>query len=429
MAQEMQNQDHQAISTYDSVLQDAAFSSEDEEFWWLATAPSLSHLLESCQYTREDQLNYLRWYRSFIAPAFGPRPRLGLKPLFQPCPVYDGSACELSINWKESSPTQTVRFTMEATGYQAGTALDPFNQEETRSLLSRMASEVPSLDLYQFEKFAGEFFLSRKEAEAIIPKIPPGTPLSQAWLAFDLEQGSSSMAKVYFMPILKWLQTGIPTNSLVFDAVRRCGKKDSSYDASVAILDRYIKTFPPNKGPVVEMVAIDCVDSPNSRIKIYLRTTVTTLAQAKETYTLGSQLSGQTVETGLKALSELWPILFRLEDKRDMEHTEVLPNGSYCGFAIEMRAGQEVPEIKIHIPVRKIGGTDAQLCQSLSTCPNHDIKGTNGTHTFVSFTYTQRTGCYMTMYYSTKILGVQLKQDHWEGYDNLWEKKWANHEG
>ena len=366
MAQEMQSQDHQAISAYDSVLQGATFSTEDEQFWWLATAPPLSRLLESCQYTREDQLNVLRWYRRFIPPALGPRPRLGLKSRFQPCPVYDGSACELSINWKESSPTRTVRFTVEATGHQAGTAADPFNQEETRSLLARMANEVPSLDVQQFEQFAGKFFLSREEAEAVIPKIPPGTPLSQAWIAFDLEQGSSPMAKVYFMPIIKWLYTGIPTNSLVFDAIRRCGEKYGSYAAPVAMLDRYIKTFPPGKGPVVEMVAIDCIDSPKSRVKIYLRTTVTTLARAKETYTLGDQLSGEIVEAGLTALSELWPILFRLQDG-DIEHTEVLPNGSYCGFAIEMRAGQEAPEVKIHIPVRKIGGTDAQLCKSLST--------------------------------------------------------------
>ena len=34
---------------------------------------------------------------------------------------------------------------------------------------------------------------------------------------------------------------------------------------------------------------------------------------------------------------------------------------------------------------------------------------TNGTHTFISFTYTKKTGVYMTMYYSTKILGSHIK--------------------
>jgi hypothetical protein len=50
-----------------------------------------------------------------------------------------------------------------------------------------------------------------------------------------------------------------------------------------------------------------------------------------------------------------------------MENVEVFPKGSYCGYAIEMKPGQAEPQVKIHMPVRKIDGTDAQLCQSLST--------------------------------------------------------------
>ena len=34
----------------------------------------------------------------------------------------------------------------------------------------------------------------------------------------------------------------------------------------------------------------------------------------------------------------------------------------------------------------------------------------------------------MTMYYSTKILKLHLKQDHWEGYDNLWNKRQTKRE-
>ena len=33
----------------------------------------------------------------------------------------------------------------------------------------------------------------------------------------------------------------------------------------------------------------------------------------------------------------------------------------------------------------------------------HDLEGTNGTHTYLSFAYTKNTGVYMTMYYSPKI--------------------------
>ena len=172
------------------------------------------------------------------------------------------------------------------------------------------------------------------------------------------------MAKAYFMPILKWLEIGTATKDLVFAAVRACDRR-GSYDAPVRLLDGFLVesggTF------VVEMVAIDCVDSPDARIKVYLRTGVNTLARAKHVLTLGGRLSGATMEEGLAALSDLWPILFRPGEGADAETAEIFPAGSYCGCAVEMKVGREEPETKLHIPVRKMmGATDAQICESLA---------------------------------------------------------------
>lgn len=174
------------------------------------------------------------------------------------------------------------------------------------------------------------------------------------------------MPKVYFMPVMKWIKTGISTTDLVFDAARKCNGKHGSFDSPIALLDDYLRSFPPERMPVVEMVAIDCVDSPGARIKCYLRTGVNTLAKAKFQYTLGGRLFGEAIEEGLKALESLWPILFQLEGENDIEDREVFTAGNYCGCAIEMKSTLAVPETKLHIPVRKIQGTDGQLCKSLS---------------------------------------------------------------
>ena len=210
---EIQPEDQMPI---DTVVKDLDFANEDERFWWDATAPSLAQLLNSCHYDEAHQLAHLRWYRKFIVPSLGPRPIAGVKPLFQASPVFDGSAVEHSINWKESSEERTVRFTMEAIGYEAGTKRDPFNQEATINLLTRMAKEMPELelDLEAFHTFADDLFLPPGTAGAVMSKLQEaGTPLSQVWLAFDLLRGRI-MAKVYFMPVLKWTYTGIPTNEL-----------------------------------------------------------------------------------------------------------------------------------------------------------------------------------------------------------------------
>jgi DMATS type aromatic prenyltransferase len=337
---------------------------DDATFWWQTTGLPLGRLLTVSDYSEQDQQSHLTWYRRFIAPALGPRPIHGVQPRFQPCPVYDGSPCELSTNFKERSPDRTVRFTIEATGHKSGTPADPFNQDETTRLLRSMVDYVPGLDLHQFDIFSQALFFSPEAAGALLPRVPKGTPLSQVWLAFDLHRGGTILAKVYFMPILKWIDSGTPTKDLVFAAARAC-IRHGSYDEPVRLLDDFLGqeagTF------VVEMVAIDCVDSPDARIKAYLRTNVNTLGRAKHVLTLGGRLTGAAVTKGLTALSELWPILFRLGSAADAESAEIFPEGSYCGCAVEMRVGREDPETKLHIPVRKIAGTDAQICESLAS--------------------------------------------------------------
>ncbi|KXX74882.1 7-dimethylallyltryptophan synthase [Madurella mycetomatis] len=415
----------------------------DHEFWWQATGTSLQSLLESCRYDAANQAAHLAWYRRFIIPALGPRPRPGVEPAFKPCPTADGSACELSINWAERRQQRIVRFTIEATDAAAGTPADPFNQEATLRLLRGMASDMPgSIDLERFEHFVrGFFLLDADAARAVLPRLPAGAPRSQAWVAFDLLPSGRVMAKVYFMPLLKCIQVGTPANRLVRDVIASARDGHGGFSAPLDIFERYTQSFANKRnGPKVEMIAIDCVDSPASRIKMYLRTSVTTLAGARDAYTLGGRLDGEAVEAGLEAMGQLWRILFRLDTHGDIDDVEVLPAGSYCGFAVEMKPGRARPEVKMHIPVRKIEGTDAQLIESLSSwfrCqgdgefassyrgylekafPRHDLNGMNGTHTFVSFAYTAETGVYMTMYYSTKIFGSRV-QDIWKGYDDLW---------
>ncbi|KAK0710368.1 tryptophan dimethylallyltransferase-domain-containing protein [Apiosordaria backusii] len=271
------------------------------------------------------------------------------------------------------------------------------------------------------------------------------------------------MAKVYFMPFLKWLHTSassisptIATKDIVFDIARQCNGPYGSYDHPIALLDLYLCSFASGQfQPMVEMVAIDCVDSPGARIKCYLRTGVTTLQQAREAMTLGGRIKNGDTDATLELLGELWGVLFRSKvgSHEEIETKSVLVEGAYCHLAVEMKAGDPGSvETKLHIPVNKVadgGLSDEVICAGLGEWfakRGHGefdggyrkelaeaFENLEGTHTFVSFTYTKKTGVYMSMYYSpqthagmelnggfSEVLdGGKVERDVWEGYDDL----------
>ncbi|CAI6285505.1 unnamed protein product [Periconia digitata] len=435
------------LPDFEALTKTLVLTSEDDTFWWHATAYPFYQLIVQNGYESEQCRSLLRWYAAFIIPALGPRPIQGVKPLFQPCPVPDGSSVEHSLNWKEKSSKRLVRFTIEATGRSAGTTLDPFNQDEAVTLLSKLQrfGKMPNLDLGQFDIWKNRFFIDAQTAPVLLPKLPSGLPLSQIWVAFDFPHSHEPMAKVYFMPSLSSMVSGIPNYRLVFETARRCNGRHGNYDTAIGVLDTYLTAYPTE--PVI-MAALDCVDSPDSRIKVYVQTSANTFNSAKRVLTLNGKRSGETVQKGLEALGELWSIIFGPDKTNDGDST-VFSSGVYCGLAVELKADQDLPETKLHLPVRNMEGTDADLCHLLSTWfqkrghgtfgagiqtnlarafPHHDLNGPRGTYTFVSFSYSAETGVYMTMYYSTRIfdshLGVK-KENFWQGYDSLWGK-WSH---
>ncbi|KAK4663901.1 uncharacterized protein QC763_501815 [Podospora pseudopauciseta] len=245
------------------------FDDDSKEFWHETTLLTFIKLLQSSGYSNQDIEIHSKWYtpllrllpsfyrwarltrdstryNRFIIPALGGRPQPGKKPLFNARITADGSPMELSVNFKETSNVRTVRFTIEATGPEAGTPTDPYNQEQTTRLLHDMTKSIPSIHLGQYNTFIRSLFLPASTAPSLLPKVPHETPLSQAWVAFDLAHGGDIMAKVYFMPFLKWLHTAsspsaaVSTKDIIFDIARQCDGPYGSYNHPIALLDSYL---------------------------------------------------------------------------------------------------------------------------------------------------------------------------------------------
>ena len=115
-----------------------------------------------------------------------------------------------------------------------------------------------------------------------------------------------------FLPFLKAICTGTPTKAIAFDTIRKCNEPAGSYDKSIAVLDDYLESFDTGKESEVIVLSNDCiVDSPGSRIKVY----IDTLVKAKDMFHLRGSPSRPAVTVGLKAVGDLWRHLFGLSSQ------------------------------------------------------------------------------------------------------------------
>ena len=352
------------LSALEQTNDNIELGREDQAYWWNSLAPSLAALLERNQYSEEEQLYYLRWFHQWIAPALGPRPRYG-KPFYASGLTHDKSCIEFSQNWKEKSPEQLVRFTLEPSTRESGTASDLFNQKAAKDVLTRMAREVPGIDLKRFDHFFTETSVPEEVSEEIASKILPGQARAHVLIAFDLDHGGPG-AKAYFVPQVKATYLGIPQKTIIFDAIRKWKSPAGSYDPSVLALDSYLESLPAEQTPQPFLVAVDCDDNPRSRIKVYLNnTSVDTLARAKDMFQLGGRLSSPNMRECIKAIEAWWRHIFDLEGP-GADDKKVLFGQLCCVFAFEMRPtpqGQDDPdmEVKLHLPLWVLGKTDAQI--------------------------------------------------------------------
>jgi DMATS type aromatic prenyltransferase len=357
-----------SISPFVEARQELQSRHEDHAFWWSMLGESFATFLKSSQYSEEHQLYYLRWFQKWILGSFGPRPVDG-KAYHRPEFAWDGSPLEFSINWKEKKPTRTVRFTAEPMTRNSGRPADLLNQRAAHELFTAMSRDVPGIDLTRFNLLLSETSVPDHFAEKVLAELPAGHPKSRVLVAYDLE-GGAVVAKAYYNPEHKSILKGIPSYQVVFDAIRKCTGPYGTYDASIAAVEEFLTS---HVGPVVTLLANDCVvDSPSSRLKVYVTSPVTNLTTALENFNLAGRITGPRSEAGLKAVRAFWCHAFGLDSESpDVETKEVLPAGSRCVFVHEMRPrtddqpGVDI-EVKMHVPGSWLGDTDTKIIESLS---------------------------------------------------------------
>lgn len=294
----------------------------------------------------------------------------------------DSTPIELSWNWKSSgSSYPQVRYSIEPMSI----SIHPGNVAErvraSLSFISSVARYLPSADRQWFELLARE--LTYVNCSSSSSNCGLGHDISQFFFAFDLrddgEAGCETL-KAYVIPTIRARLEGCSNLDLVSRAIPRLVPNDSSMRSAYRCLTSYLGSLPLEAQPELELVGFDCVAPVKSRLKVYLRTRMTSFNHVVDVLTLGGTLSidkKEEFKRSISSLKALWNLVLDLQP--ETSSSQPLPeNSERTGgllFYFEMCPGSYVLQPKVYIPVRHSGKNDETVAKGFGQFLRSQGKG------------------------------------------------------
>ncbi|KAI3544795.1 aromatic prenyltransferase [Colletotrichum filicis] len=393
----------------------------DQDFWNVRCAETLDAFMKAAgSYTPAQRAAHLQLLSEIIIPCVGPHPATApTKPLL----TADGSPFEPSWNITDSG-SSSIRFSFEPMGRHGGSESDPFAQKIIPAILPALRMVSHGVDTRWFEQFMSALFLTEAESETALSRLPKGTRAPTSFLAFDLD-GAKAVFKAYFFPVLKHIATGASTEDITFDAIRTLSPRGADLSQSANATEEYFKNCP--FAIPVEMIALDCIDpAEGARVKVYARTRSNAFNVVRNVVTLGGQIKDEATLKGLEILKGIWHLLHNEAEPHDDDWNKepkmvnTLHKGICYGF--ELKPGAKWPEVKAYVPLWQYADSDAVISANLAQAfrsrgwavaekyqddmarcfPRSDLSKTTGTHSYISFAYSEKKGAYLTIYYSIR---------------------------
>ncbi|KAB8070365.1 aromatic prenyltransferase [Aspergillus leporis] len=331
-------------------------------FWWETTGSTLGMMMQKAGYDIHRQYHYLLFYYHHIAPLLGKRPTPDGKPShWKSFMTDDYTPIELSWSWTEDGSAPTVRFSIEPICPDAGSSQNPVNQNAMAMTIAKMESILSSveLDLGWYQVLSEALTVQGNALPQYVEHT--GDHRSQNFVAFDLNEGGV-LPKAYFLPGLKAIETGQSKWSLVHQALSRLNNTPAMSRA-ISHLARLIESRPEDRRLEVEIVGIDCIKPEKSRVKIYIRSRLTTFDDVQSILTLGGTFNDVGTQQGIRDLRSLWASLFGLDP--DFPFSVPLSTAQHRTSGIlyyfELSQKSELPMPKVYLPVRHYGQDDLRI--------------------------------------------------------------------
>lgn len=327
--------------------------------------PSLAVMLQEAGYDLHSQYESLLFHYRYVIARLGVRPTAdGLPSNWKSFMTDDFSPVEFSWSW-DNAERPMIRYSIEAIGSAAGTAVDPFNQEMTKELVHQLSLAVPAVDWKWYDQLSrafGIFDESINEDDSLKSK----TGSTSVFLAFEM-RSEGVLVKAYFFP-LKCLKTNISRLDIFSDGIKSMESQQTKFPAYDQLVE-FIANNPEGSRLTMLAAAIDCVHPSKSRLKIYVRSPSTSFRSVRTVMTLGGKLNNRRSESALEELLELWRLTLRFEDQFSLD--DELPSTTHETSGIlynfDVKPGNEIPEPKVYIPVKHYGLNDMAVAEGVAT--------------------------------------------------------------
>lgn len=349
-------------------------------------------MLEMAEYSTSSQVLHNEFFLHSVTPFLGYHPR-GQKPLphmWKSFMTDDHTPVELSWAWSSGDrKTPVVRYSVEPISRSACRGLDMENVDANVRMLGEALSLAPDMDLCLHRHFRKALTASRGAATITQQQldqdasVESAVPQSQCFIAFDL-QDDHHVVKQYYIPNRRSHELGCDNWRLVKETLDKIpASRMPRVDAGISVFSDFIDSVSADKVLTVEIVAIDCIDPAQSRLKIYCRSRTTSFESVVDMLTLGGRKPLQAEER--EALWELWMAVFGLTAETYSSPKQELPQRGHRTsgmlYYYEIKADGATPKSKVYLPVRHYAQNDDQIARGLSTYLQARDKGfSSGTY-------------------------------------------------
>ncbi|KAL3492260.1 tryptophan dimethylallyltransferase-domain-containing protein [Aspergillus germanicus] len=400
---------------FDILNKYISFPNLDQEQWWKATAPLLSRILTASGYPLEHQYQYLTFHHAQIVPRLGPT-------------LPDSPR---AMNYQQHGGSDPmVRIGLEPVDSYSGTERDPFNQAPATDLVHALARMgIQGFDPQLYTLCAVEHTLTPSD----IPAAKDTLLKSQHAFGFDLKDGGM-VVKGYTFPGARAKARGVPIWDLIADTVSHVRNTTTTNKVKLDCVDAFalVRDYVSSNPDIYHdftLFSWDYISPAQSRLKYYCVTSDTTWARVEEIWSLAGRAHSTAHTAGLPYLRKLWEILELNEGPRmfsgersysddsveEQDHTPMAWN-------YEMRGGDGVPLAKYYLPlygvndevcVRRIArffewmgwGEKARAFPEVvkGFYPDLEFSKTARLLLWVSFTYTEKSGVYLSVYFHPSL--------------------------